>query len=197
MPEAVQSCREESRLQASAPENALESPSLEEMRNAAARALIQKNSNTAKQLIPNLAAAGADLDLLTHKGNTLLNIAVLSDHRDITKLLLEKRAAATTEDDCGYTALHNAVQRGNVDIMNDLLTARANPYATSVTGCTPSTLARVFTAPALHGIIRKTLCDYGFVEDDSENKLWAKRRRIDLNEAAWRADEDVEYMPMV
>ena len=39
--------------------------------------------------------------------------------------------------------------------------------------------------------------DYGFEEHHTEKRLWAKRRLRDSNEALWRADLDVELMPMV
>ena len=80
--------------------------------------------------------------------------------------------------------------------MRDLLAAKADPHQHSKTGCTPSTMARIYAAPKHHDAFRKVLRDYGFEEDESERRLWAKRHRKDSNEEKWRADADVEYMPM-
>ena len=168
-----------------------------EMRAAAARALIKKDEDAAKQLIHNLADTNADLDILTDNGRTLLMIAASFGFRSTTQLLLERRAAVHAQGSDGRAALHCAAGRASVEIMGDLLAARADPHLTSTTGRTASSDARLFAAPAKLDDIRKVLRDYGFEEHACEKRLWAKRRLRDSNEALWRADLDVELMPMV
>ena len=148
-------------------------------------------------MIHQLLDGNEDLvDLLPENGMPLLNLAASSDMRSITKLLLEKTAAVNMEDTCGYAALHCAARRANIDIMGDLLAAQADPHQHSKTGCTPSTMAQIYTAPKHHDAIRKRLRDYGFEEDESETKRWDQRHLKDKNEEKWRADMDVEYIPM-
>ena len=196
VPDVVKALREEARVQAAAPENRLESVALEEMRTAAARALIRQDECAAKQLILNLVGAGADLDVLTGDGRTLLMIAVLYDFRGITQLLLERGAYVNGQCDNGRAALHGAARRANIEIMGDLLAKCADPHLGSIDGRTASSDARLYAPPAMHDAIRKVLRDYGFEEYACEKRLWAKRRLCDSNEKLWRLDQDEEYMPM-
>ena len=184
-------------MQGPYPENALESVALKEMRTAAAQALMRKEECAAKQFIIGLIDGSGDLDLLTDGGRTLLMIAVVSDSRAIVKLLLERRAAVNAEGDDGRSALHNAARRGDVDVMRDLLEARADPHMSANDGFTPSSDARWYAPPEKHAAVRKVLRDYGFEEYACEVKLWDARRRQDSNETVWRRGLDQELMPMI
>ena len=61
----------------------------------------------------------------------------------------------------------------------------------------PSCLQRLFASPGKLDGIRRTLKDFGYVEDEREAKLWETRKLKDANEDAWRRDhEDVELYPI-
>ncbi len=178
-------------------ENRLESIAMQEMRAAAARAMIRKDEGAAKKLILDMVAAGCDdLDILTDDGRTLMMIAASFGSRSLVQLLLEKRAAANAHGSDGRAALHYATGRASVDVMRDLLSARADPHTTSTTGRTACSDARTFAASSNFDDIRKTLRDYGFVEYACEKRLWATQRLCNSSDSRWRADMDIELMPM-
>ncbi len=112
-------------------ENKLEPIAIQEMRAAAARALLRKDEGAAKKLILDMEAAGCDdLDILFDGGRTLTMIAASFGFQPIVQLLLEKRAAANANGSDGRAALHYATGRASLDVMRDLLSARADPHAT-------------------------------------------------------------------
>ena len=97
----------------------------------------------------------------------------------------------------GRSALHAACGTGNKELIASLLTAKADPHATSNHGRTPMSSARLFAAPAkLHGI-RQTFSSHGFEETPCESRLWDLRLLKDENEQVWRARLDQELTPHV
>ena len=75
--------------------------------------------------------------------------------------------------------------------------ARADPHATSTAGRTATSDARLFLTQAKLDEIPRVMREYGWEECDCEKTLMYRQRRCISNEALWRADLDVEYMPMV
>ena len=197
VPEAVRRLVEVSRTQAAVPENALESPAMEEMRAAVVRALIRKDECAAKELTRNLVNAGAELDFTTKDGRTLLMVAAEVGLRGVTQLLWESGASVNAEGSDGRAALHCATGRGNVAIMRDFLAAGADPHLSSVSGKTPSSDARYYCPSALIDDVRRVLCEYGFVEYPCEKRLWELRRLRDLAAQRWWDALNADLMPMV
>ena len=178
-------------------ENRIESVEMEEMRAAAARALLRKDEEAAKKLITDMVAAGCDdLDILTDSGKTLTMIAASLGFRSIVQLLLERRAAANANGSDGRAALHYAAGRACSDIMRDLLSDHADPHTTSTGGRTATSDARLFLTQAKLDEITKVMREYEWEEYDCERTLMAIQRRRISNEAVWRAGLDVELMPM-
>jgi ankyrin repeat protein len=83
-----------------------------------------------------LLAAGAKVDDLAPIGATALVVAAHSGQGAFAAMLLEKGADANASG-AGYTALHAAVLRGDLDLVKALLARGANPNAAIVKG-TPS-----------------------------------------------------------
>ena len=82
-----------------------------------------------------LVAAGADVDEALPDGASALVVAAHSGHGGVTTLLLEKGADPNAAA-VGYTALHAAVLRNDVELVKSLLAHRANPNA-QITKGTP------------------------------------------------------------
>jgi uncharacterized protein len=80
-----------------------------------------------------LLAAGADVNDKLPNGMSELVLAVHSGHTATAKLLLEK-GADPNADGIGYTALHAAVLRGDLEVVTDLLKHGANPNARLMKG---------------------------------------------------------------
>ena len=75
-----------------------------------------------------LLDAGADIDAAAAAGTSPLVVAAHSDHGALATFLLE-RGADPNASGAGYTALHAAVLRGNLDLVKTLLESGANPNA--------------------------------------------------------------------
>jgi ankyrin repeat protein len=75
-----------------------------------------------------LLDAGANKNDQSALGQTALIVAAHSNHAAFVKLLLD-RGADPNAGDVGHSALHAAVLRGNVDAVNMLLAAKADPNA--------------------------------------------------------------------
>jgi ankyrin repeat protein len=83
-----------------------------------------------------LLAAGANVNDTDAAGASALVVAAHSDSARVARLLLEQGADPNTNDG-GYTALHAAVLRGNLSVVEALLKYRANPNA-ALTKPTPA-----------------------------------------------------------
>ena len=82
-----------------------------------------------------LIAAGADVNDSLPDGASALAVAAHSGNSDVAKLLLEKGADVNGAA-VGYTALHAAVLRSDLDLVKALLAQNANPNA-QITKGTP------------------------------------------------------------
>jgi ankyrin repeat protein len=76
-----------------------------------------------------------------------LVLAAHSGHRLVAELLLEKSADPNAAA-VGYTALHAAVLRGDVNVVNDLLSHGANPNAQITKGTALRRNSQDFSLPA-------------------------------------------------
>ena len=75
-----------------------------------------------------LVAAGADVNDALPDGASALIVAAHSGHRQVAMALLEK-GANPNADGIGYTALHAAVLRSDVELVKALLARSADPNA--------------------------------------------------------------------
>jgi ankyrin repeat protein len=69
---------------------------------------------------------GADIDGLAGNGTSPLVVAAHSGHGELARLFLEQ-GADTNAMEAGYSALHAAILRGDLDTVNALLVYGANP----------------------------------------------------------------------
>jgi ankyrin repeat protein len=94
-----------------------------------------------------LLAAGADVNDTLPNGMSVLVLAAHSGHGATARLLLENRADPNAAA-VGYTALHAAVLRGDLNIVNDLLHHGANPNAQISKGTPLRRNSQDFNLPA-------------------------------------------------
>jgi uncharacterized protein len=137
-----------------------------------------------------LLDAGANKNDQSFLGQTALIIAAHSSHTDLVRLLLE-RGADPNGGDAGFSALHAAVLRGNVDIVNLLLAAKADvnarvihgepvrkygqEYAITASwkGATPLWLAARFGEPAIIRALMKAGADIKIASDEGTSPIFA------------------------
>ena len=62
-----------------------------------------------------------------HKGHSVLHVAAVHGHPDVTRTLLEAGAPVNQQNNVGETALHMAAQYDNVSVAQVLLSAGADP----------------------------------------------------------------------
>jgi ankyrin repeat protein len=87
-----------------------------------------------------------------------LLFAVLSEHKDVVKILLDSGAEVDTRASDGRTPLILAASKGNKEIVNMLLQAGADPSLTDQTGATAESMAAAKgfreIADLLHGRVK-------------------------------------------
>ena len=174
-----------------------EPPMTAQLRQAAANALISRDSTAAMAALEELLATRADLDMLIPDGRPLLLVATGNEMVDCVALLLEKKADPNTQSLRGWSPLHGACGTGNKELIATLLHAMADPHVTSVSGRTPMSSARLQAAPAKLDGIRQVFAEHGIAESPCERQLWDLRMRKDENEKVWRARLDAELTPHV
>lgn len=102
-------------------------------------AAFNDNVETAKALLD----GGADVNARAKNkfDNTPLQVALLTSSRGTAKLLIERGADVNARQAEGITALHEAAQSGDVEIVKMLLAAGADPNVSSEKFGTPRDLA--------------------------------------------------------
>lgn len=151
-----------------------------------------------------LLAAGADVNDTAPEGTSALVVAAHSGHGAVSTLLLE-RGADPNADGGGYTALHAAILRGDVDLVKLLLAKGANPNAPLVkstparrnsadyalefemVGATPFWLAARFLEPTIMRVLVAGGADPAFVMKSGVTPVLAAvqaRRRVEPGLAA-------------
>ncbi len=93
-----------------------------------------------------LIAAGADVNEALPDGASALVVAAHSGHGRVATLLLEQRADPNHAD-VGYTALHAAVLRSDVELVKSLLAHKANPNAQMTKGTPVRRTSQDFELP--------------------------------------------------
>lgn len=88
--------------------------------------------------------AGLNVNLKTHKGDTLLMLASYHDSINCAKMLLQKGAFVDERNDRGQTPLAGVCFKGHLEMAKLLLTFGANPNANNGLGATPYTFAILF-----------------------------------------------------
>lgn len=146
-----------------------------------------------------LLAAGAGVDDEAPDGTSPLVVAAHSGHGAAGVLLLEKGANPNAAG-AGYSALHAAILRGQVELASALLAHGANPNAPlmkptpvrrasadyafdfSLIGATPFWLAARFLEPAIMRALAANGADPAFAMNDGTTPLMAAaqgRRRVE------------------
>ena len=123
-----------------------------------------------------LVAAGADVNAAAPMGTSTLVVAALSGHGALAAFLLEKGADPNAAD-AGYTALHAAVLRGDLELVKVLMAHGADPnprlmrgtparrvsadwtLGHDMIGATPFWLAARFREPALMRVLAENGAD--------------------------------------
>lgn len=88
------------------------------------------------EVVEYLVSKGASVNTPTnYYNNTCLLIACYNGHAEVVKFLLEHGANLETQDFLGQTALHNAAERGNLEIVKELIAygAQFTPDKKSIT----------------------------------------------------------------
>lgn len=101
--------------------------------------LIQGKQNDVKSLV----IAGADISMINKIGETPLIIASrYATLSDLVKLFIDMAPSnINQQDNCGVTALINAVRFGAIENVNYLLNANADPLIENNKGQTAMTIA--------------------------------------------------------
>ena len=99
-----------------------------------------KNGDTAK--VQSLLDKGANPNLKTDDGKTVLMLAAYLGHTDIAKLLIDKGADVNATDKDGKTALMYAAEKGNLDVAQLLLNKGADINAVDNNGKTALQIAK-------------------------------------------------------
>lgn len=81
--------------------------------------------------IGQLINQGADVNVQTPEGNTILMWAAQNGHANIVQILLNRGADVNHQNTSGSTALMSAAQRGHAEIVQMLLDRGANPMITN------------------------------------------------------------------
>jgi len=91
-----------------------------------------------------LLDAGAEVDARAKNkfDNTPLQVSLLTSSRHVARVLLSRGADVNARQGEGITALHEAAQSGDLEIIRMLLAAGADPKARSAKFGTPRDLAR-------------------------------------------------------
>jgi ankyrin repeat protein len=87
--------------------------------------------------IARLVKAGADVNMRTARGSTLLMTGAYWNYMDLCKLLLERGADVNAKDIEGKTALMRAAKNGHLEMCKLLLDHGASPHARDLKGRTP------------------------------------------------------------
>ena len=162
-------------------------------------ALLFAAQQGALESIDALVAGGAGLDDAAPEGTSPLVVAAHSGHGAAGIRLLEKGADPNAAG-AGYTALHAAFLRGQVELASALLARGANPNAPllkptpvrrasadyafdfSLTGATPFWLAARFLEPAIMRALAANGADPTFAMPDGTTSIMAAvqaRRRVE------------------
>jgi ankyrin repeat protein len=137
-----------------------------------------------------LVAAGASVEDLAPDGNSALVVAAYSGNAKVAQFLLAKDAMANAAGG-GYTALHAAVLREDVELVKALLAHGANPNArvmrgtpvlrsaqeyilpNSLLGATPFFLAAKYVEPAIMRALASAGADSSLAIKDGTTPLMA------------------------
>jgi ankyrin repeat protein len=95
-----------------------------------------------------LIAAGADVNEALPDGASALVVAAHSGHSRVATLLLEQRADPNHAE-VGYTALHAAVLRSDLELVKSLLAHKANPNAQMTKGTPVRRTSQDFELPKI------------------------------------------------
>ena len=156
-----------------------------------------------------LLAAGASVNDIAPVGTSVLVVAAHSGHGALGAFLLD-RGADPNAADAGYTALHAAILRRDVELVKVLLAHRANPntpvvkgtpnrrgggdYALGIhmIGATPLMLAAQFVEPDIMRVLADNGADPRFVMKNGATALMAVLRPRQGENHTGRAEDPVE-----
>ncbi|XP_046749548.1 uncharacterized protein LOC124413185 [Diprion similis] len=155
------SCGADPTIQNSQGYNAVDVASSDAIRHIYVEELLRATAASELERVVQLLAAGININSWDSEGskNTPLHWAACYGNKDIITCLIDRGADVNAENGCGATPLHEAVNRGEVTICQQLLHSGANPLARAIKGTfagkTPYDLA--IGKPTLHLLFQKFL----------------------------------------
>ncbi|XP_015587656.1 uncharacterized protein LOC107264182 [Cephus cinctus] len=138
--------------------NAVDVASSDVIRRIYVEELLTATAASEVSRVIQLLSAGININSWDSEGskNTPLHWAACYGNKDIITCLIERGADVNSENGCGATPLHDAVNRADVSICQELLQYGANPLVRAVkgkfAGKTPYDLAR--SKPVLYGLLQ-------------------------------------------
>ncbi|XP_066585055.1 uncharacterized protein [Prorops nasuta] len=151
--------------------NALDSASNDIIRRIYIEELLRATAASEINRVVQLLDAGINVNSWDSQGskNTPLHWAACYGSKEIIVCLIERGADVNAENGCGATPLHDAVNRGDISICQELLQAGANPLVGAnkgkFAGKTPYEIS--VGKPVLHCLIQKYLPNFGSRESEN------------------------------
>ncbi|XP_043476620.1 uncharacterized protein LOC122507780 [Leptopilina heterotoma] len=153
------SCGADPAIQNAQGHNALDVASSEIVRHIYVEELLRATAASEIERVEQLLVSGINVNSWDSEGskNTPLHWAACYGNKEIVAFLIDRGGDVNSQNGCGATPLHDAVNRGDVIICEELLCSGANPLIRAVkgqfTGKTPYDLARI--NPALRALFQK------------------------------------------
>ncbi|CAL1681579.1 unnamed protein product [Lasius platythorax] len=151
--------------------NAVDVASSDAIRRIYIEELLRATAASEIDRVVQLLEAGLDVNSWDSQGskNTPLHWAACYGNKEIIACLLDKGADVNAENGCGATPLHDAVNRGDVAICQELLQAGANPHIRATkgtfTGKTPYDLSR--KKQSLHCFFQRFISNFLLNENET------------------------------
>ncbi|EZA52531.1 uncharacterized protein LOC105281834 [Ooceraea biroi] len=164
------SCGADPAVQNANGHNAVDVASSDAIRRIYIEELLRATAASEVDRVVQLLDAGLDVNSWDSQGskNTPLHWAACYGNKDIITCLIDKGADVNAENGCGATPLHDAVNRGDVAICQELLQAGANPLVRATKGTfagkTPYDLSR--KKQSLHCFLQRFVSN--FILNESE-----------------------------
>ncbi|XP_034950248.1 uncharacterized protein [Chelonus insularis] len=116
--------------------NAVDVAASEVIRLIYVEELLRATAASETDRVIQLLSAGIDVNAWDSEGskNTPLHWAACYGNKEIVACLIDRGADINAENGCGATPLHEAVNRGDIAICQELLDAGANPHIRAIHG---------------------------------------------------------------
>jgi len=97
---------------------------------------------------------GADPRYRDDAGIPVLHLAAAADKPVVIRQIMKTGGEVNAVCDSGDTALHLAAMMGGVEVVQELLKARANPFALDINDMLPVEIAELNDNKAVHKMLR-------------------------------------------